>query len=144
MGNNRPKVGIGVLILKEDKVLLGKRKGAHGEGYYCGPGGHLEFGETIEECAKREVAEEAGVEIENLRPISFINFLVHEDEGLHYLDIGVAADWVSGEPQILEPDKRMDWGWYEIANPPEPLWEQMPYYFESFKTGSMYHGTIRK
>ncbi len=46
MENKRPKVGLGVLIFKDGKVLLGKRKGAHGEGTWCPPGGHLEFGET--------------------------------------------------------------------------------------------------
>lgn len=49
----QPKVGIGLIILKKRKVLMGRRKNAHGDGLYCGPGGHLEHMETIEDCARR-------------------------------------------------------------------------------------------
>jgi ADP-ribose pyrophosphatase YjhB (NUDIX family) len=39
----RPKVGVGVMVLKNGKVLIGKRKGAHGAGEWAWPGGHLEY-----------------------------------------------------------------------------------------------------
>lgn len=87
--------------------------------------------------------EESGLSISNLRVIAFINFLKHADEGHHYLDVGVVADWVSGVPEVREPDKRVDWQWYDPAHLPAPLWDQIPLYFESFKTGTMYQGTIR-
>ena len=61
-----PRVGIGVMIFKDNKVLFGKRKGSHGEGEYAFPGGHLDYMETIEDCAKRETFEETGIEIENI------------------------------------------------------------------------------
>ena len=51
---DRPKVGVGVIVVKEGKVLLQRRRGAHGEGTWGFPGGHLEFKESWEECAKRE------------------------------------------------------------------------------------------
>ena len=47
------RVGVGVIIRKNDQVLLGERKGAHGEGTWAFPGGHLEFGETLVECSLR-------------------------------------------------------------------------------------------
>ncbi len=53
----RPKVGVGVIVVKEGKVLLLQRKNSHGSGTWCFPGGHLEYGESLEECAKREVLE---------------------------------------------------------------------------------------
>ncbi|PIN92058.1 hypothetical protein CO154_01270 [Candidatus Pacearchaeota archaeon CG_4_9_14_3_um_filter_31_7] len=52
-----PKVGVGVIVIKDNKVLLGKRKNAHGEGSLCFPGGHLEFNEKVEDAAEREVFE---------------------------------------------------------------------------------------
>ena len=69
----RPKVGVGVIIVKEGKILLGKRKNAHGEGTWCPPGGHLELGESYEECAKRETFEETGLQIKNLQFITATN-----------------------------------------------------------------------
>ena len=60
--DNRPKIGFGVIVIKDNKVLLGKRKNAHGEGFWCFPGGHLEFNEEIGDCAVREVKEETGIE----------------------------------------------------------------------------------
>jgi ADP-ribose pyrophosphatase YjhB (NUDIX family) len=62
----KPKVGIGVLIFKQGKVLLHQRKGAHGEGEWAFPGGHLEYMERFEEAAIRETREECGIEIQNL------------------------------------------------------------------------------
>ena len=65
----KPRVGVGVMIFKNGKVLLSKRKGSHGEGEYSFPGGHLEYMESFEDCAVREVQEECGIKIKN------INFL---------------------------------------------------------------------
>ena len=64
---NRPLIGIAVIVVKDNRVLLGKRKNAHGAGSWAFPGGHLEFNEFIEACAVREVFEETGLKIKNLR-----------------------------------------------------------------------------
>ena len=60
----RPKIGVGVIVNKDNKVLLLQRKNAHGEGTWCFPGGHLEFNEEIEDCVKREV-EEGKYDVQN-------------------------------------------------------------------------------
>ena len=138
----RPKVGVGVLVFKEGKILLGKRKNAHGAGDFAGPGGHLEFGESIEECAIRETAEEAGVEIQNLKIISFGNLLLWKDK--HYIDIGVLADWKEGEPQLLEPDKCEGWDWYDPEHLPEGVFKSIHLYLASMKSGQVYSGTHRE
>ena len=51
----KPKVGVGIMILKNGKVLLGKRKGSHGEGEFAFPGGHLEYMESFANCAKEKL-----------------------------------------------------------------------------------------
>jgi ADP-ribose pyrophosphatase YjhB (NUDIX family) len=51
----RPLVGLGVLVVRDGKVLVGQRRGSLGAGEYALPGGHLEHGEGFEECAAREV-----------------------------------------------------------------------------------------
>jgi 8-oxo-dGTP diphosphatase len=121
MENQRPKVGVGILVFKEGKILLGKRKGSHGEGEYAFPGGHLEYMESFEECAKREIVEECGIEVENIRFHLLANLTKYAPK--HYVHIGMIADWKSGDPKILEPDKCDSWAWYNIDNLPEPMFE---------------------
>jgi 8-oxo-dGTP diphosphatase len=120
MDKNRPRVGVGVIILKGGKILLGKRKNAHGDGDWSPTGGHLEFGESLEHCAEREVLEEAGVKIRNIRFATITND-IFEKENLHYITIIMLADHVSGEPKLLEPDKFTEWGWFSWDNMPQPL-----------------------
>jgi 8-oxo-dGTP diphosphatase len=67
MTDQQPRVGIGVIVMKAGKVLLGKRMGSHGAGEYAWPGGHLEYMESFAECAAREVMEETGMQIGPLR-----------------------------------------------------------------------------
>lgn len=131
--DQRPKVGVGVMILKDGKVLLGKRKGSHGEGQYAWPGGHMEYMESFEECAKRETLEETGIQIKNIRFLRLLNLKEYAPK--HYVDIGLIADWESGEPQIMEPDKIETWDWYNIDNLPQPLFGAIPSYLEAYKTG---------
>jgi 8-oxo-dGTP diphosphatase len=135
--NNRPKVGIGVMILKEGKILLGKRKGSHGEGEYAFPGGHLEYMETFEACARRETAEECGVDIKNIQFQFLANVTKYAPK--QYVHIGLLADWSDGEPKVLEPDKSESWNWYELDNLPQPLFEMCRMAIESFKTGIKYY-----
>jgi 8-oxo-dGTP diphosphatase len=132
----RPKVGIGVMIFKDNKVLLGKRKNSSGAGEFAWPGGHLEFGESFEDCAKRETMEEAGIKINNVRFLRLMNF--KNSSGKHYADIGLVADWASGDPKTMEPEKCEGWDWYNLDNLPQPLFGPVPSYFESLKTGKNY------
>ncbi len=134
--DERAKVGVGVFIIKGDKVLLGKRKNAHGANEYGGPGGHLEHGETIEQTALRETAEECGIKIRNLRMLCVSDLLTYFPK--HYLDIGFAAEWESGEPQVLEPHKLESWGWYDLDNLPKNLFGCFTAYVESYQTGKKY------
>lgn len=100
---DRPRVGVGVMIFKNGKILLHKRRGSHGEGEHSFPGGHLEYMESFEECARRETKEEAGIEIKNIRFQYLAN--VKEYTPKHYVHVGLVADWLSGEPKVMEPEE---------------------------------------
>lgn len=63
---NRPQIGVGVFVIKDGKFLMGQRRGSHGEGTWSVPGGHLEFGESPESTALREVFEETSLKIANI------------------------------------------------------------------------------
>ena len=116
----RPKVGVGVILAKENKVLLLKRKNSHGEGTWGFPGGHLEFNEEIEDCVQREVYEETGIKVSNIRFASLTNDLFKK-ENKHYITIFMLCDWESEEAQIKEPERCAAQAWFEWKKLPTPL-----------------------
>jgi len=132
----RPRVGIGVMVIKDGKVLLGKRKSSHGLGEYAFPGGHLEYMESFEGCARRETAEETGMEIGIIRFLCLVNIKQYHPK--HYAHIGLVADWKSGNPQVLEPEKLESWDWYDMDNLPQPLFATISIHIEAYKTGKNY------
>ena len=121
---SRPQVGIGVIIRKGSKILLGRRKGSHGAGEYATPGGHLEHLEGMVECCAREVLEETGLTIKDVRFLRVMNVLDYAPR--HYVDLTFVADWEAGEPEVREPDKVDRWDWYELDALPTPLFATMP------------------
>ena len=116
----RVSVGVGVVIRRDGRVLLGKRRGSHGAATWGLPGGHLDPGETIEECARRETAEETGLQITRTVNIGFTND-IFEAEKKHYVTLFVEAVDPGGAPQILEPDKCESWKWFSPDQLPEDL-----------------------
>lgn len=115
-----PLVGVGVIILRDRRILLGKRRGSHGAGDWSPPGGHLNFGETPEGCAMREVREETGLTIENVRLAGVTNDIFLSEQK-HFVTLFMLADCPLGAPELLEPDKCETWGWYDWTALPEPL-----------------------
>lgn len=138
MSEQRPQVGVGVMIIKNgNQFLLAKRRGSHGEGEYAFPGGHLEFGESFTDCAIRETQEEAGIEIKNIGFQYLANIMKYG--GKQYVHVGLIAEWDSGEPELLEPHKSEDWGWFPIDDAPEPLFEMCRLSIKSYKDGQNYY-----
>lgn len=113
------RVGVGVFILESStettgnpRFLLGKRMNAHGAGTYALPGGHLEFGETPEECAARELREETGLKVMNVRFLTATNDYMPAD-GKHYVTLFMLCERENDHdlPQVLEPEKCEGWVW---------------------------------
>ena len=118
--NKQVRVGVATIILRDGAILLGERIGSHGANTWATPGGHLELGESIEDCAKREVLEETGLIVDSIEKFTFTND-IFEKEGKHYVTLFVVASIVSGEPQVTEPDKCKQWKWCWLDDLPEPL-----------------------
>ncbi len=118
----RPKVGLSVIVIKEESVLLGKRKGSHGNGSWNFPGGHLEHFEEIKDCARREVMEETGLDIELIDKYSIAttnDFFRKENK--HYITIFLRGQYLGGQPVNKEPNRCDGWEWYNWNNLPTPL-----------------------
>lgn len=113
------RVGTGVLVVRDGKILVGIRKGSHAEGLLSFPGGHLEWNETWEDCVFHELREECGLGMKvKIRPFdqNRLEFFVTNDimpqYSKHYVTIFMVADWVSGEPENAEPHKCEGWKWF--------------------------------
>ena len=131
----RPLVGVGVVFVREDRVFLARRQGAHGEETWASAGGHLEWGETLEECARREALEELGVTVGNLQFLCFSNIIAYDR---HYVDVEFLGDIGDQEPQLAEPEAFSESGWFPLDNLPEPLFVAARYALESYLSGQTY------
>ncbi|ERF70993.1 hypothetical protein EPUS_03272 [Endocarpon pusillum Z07020] len=108
-----PRIGVAALIISpSDEILMGKRKGAHGGGTLAPPGGHLEHGESLEECAARETLEETDLVVSGMRFLTATNDIFSERDK-HYVTLYVACELENpyAEPKIMEPDKCEGWEW---------------------------------
>ncbi len=120
------RVGVGVLLLKDGKVLLGRRNDdpkkadslMHGEGTWTCPGGKLDFHETLFGQAIREVREETGIEVKRLELVSIGNDIVPDS---HFVTIGFLAKEFSGKPKVMEPDEITEWKWFPLDGLPEKV-----------------------
>ena len=119
---NRPKVGLCAMIVRDGKVLLGKRKGSHGEGEYAFPGGHMEHGETFLTSLSRELFEETGMKLINATQLSTTNLLRYLPK--HYVDVCFLVEALS-EPELKEADRCEGWEWHDLNALPYPLFENV-------------------
>lgn len=97
---NRPFVGVGVVIFRDDEVLLAERGKRPSQNFWSIPGGAQELGETVEETGVREIREETGLEIEVLGLVDVIDSISHDSDGkvqFHYTLVDLMAEWRSGE-----------------------------------------------
>jgi 8-oxo-dGTP diphosphatase len=128
MENQKPKVGVGVMILKDNKVLLGQRhfdpkkadSELHGEGTWTMPGGKLDFQEKLVDCALREVFEETGIRLDsqNMEVLAIQDDIVPDN---HFVTIGFLCKNSEGDPKIMEPDEITKWEWFGLDNLPKPI-----------------------
>ena len=118
----RPVVGVGVLVWREQQLLLGKRLADKQDDCWQFPGGHLENNESVIECAVREVLEETSLEVKSLRHLGFTDstFVIGKRQ---YITLLVSCDFKSGVAQSLEPDKCERWQWFDYQKLPAPLFK---------------------
>ncbi len=116
----QPMVGVAVIIEREGRVLLLQRHGSHGAGSWATPGGHLDFGESPEQCAIREAQEETGLDVTDVRFRAITND-VFVAEGKHYITIWMEGHCGAGEPIVNAPDEATAIGWFAWDALPAPL-----------------------
>jgi 8-oxo-dGTP diphosphatase len=108
------RVGVGAVVVDDGRVLVMRRAGAHGAGLWGLPGGHQEFGESPEQTAVREVAEETGLVVAVTARLGFTDDPM-PDIGRHYVTLFLACSRVTGEPRLMEPEKATALEWLTIG-----------------------------
>ena len=131
------KIGVNVFVIRDGKLLLGKRKNAHGQGMWGLPGGHLEYGEKLHETAFRELREETGLSANEMRFIGVANNVRDTDEE-HYLQIGFQAEGVRGEPALCEPERCEKWDWWALDKLPQEIFPPHRGLLELFRHRTAY------
>lgn len=119
---SRPIIGVGVLVWRDKQLLLGKRLAKGQPSCWQFPGGHLENGESVIECARREVLEETSLKIERPRHLGFTN-KTFDVGARQYITLLVSSDCDSGAAKVLEPDNCECWQWFDYQQLPEPLFK---------------------
>jgi ADP-ribose pyrophosphatase YjhB (NUDIX family) len=116
----KPIIGVGVVVFRDGpqgrEVLLIQRGKPPRQGDWSMPGGKQEWGETLHEAAHREIMEETGVTIANLRLIDVVDGLMREPDGTlsrHLTLIDYRGDWVAGEPR--PGDDAIDARWVPLS-----------------------------
>lgn len=130
------KVGIGVMILDDNKVLLGHRSkdkkdtgGIFEIDCWILPGGKQEYFETFFECAKREVKEETNLEIGELKLFGAADDIQPDR---HYITLHIIAKKHSGELKVMEPTKEDRWEWFNLDKLPQNLYSPSKKFIEEY------------
>jgi ADP-ribose pyrophosphatase YjhB (NUDIX family) len=120
-GIDFPGVGAGLLIRRDDgMVLLYRRLNAPEAGHWNIVGGKVDLMETAADAARREAEEETGLRIGSVEFLCSAEGIISAD-GQHWISLIYTTTEFSGAPQLTEPDKLSDFGWFSPDAPPEPL-----------------------
>ncbi len=104
----RPHIGVGILLIRDNHLLLIKRKYNPDAGYWSIPGGHLDLGEKVEKAAEREAYEETGFKVKVTELAGVIDKIMYDENGkieYHYVLLNYFVEQIEGNAyQAPTPD----------------------------------------
>ncbi len=115
-----PRVGVGVIVFKDGKVLMGLRTGSHAANVWAFPGGSVDPGETPVATAVRELFEETGLRARAIRTLPYWSNDLFPEDNKHFITLYFLIEAEGGDPVIVEPHKCLEWRYCPIDNLPTP------------------------
>lgn len=119
-GIDFPGFGCGLVIVRDGKILLYRRLKAPEAGYWNIVGGKVDHMERSEAAARREAEEESGLKIRSSEFLCLSEQVIEADRQ-HWISMIYVTRDFSGEPQLVEPDKLSEFGWFSLDALPQPL-----------------------
>lgn len=139
----KPGIGVGIMILKDNKILLGLRNPdkvkasseLQGRGTWTMPGGKVEFMEKLIDAAKRELEEETSLIANKLDLLCISDDIT---DTAHYVTVGFIVREYKGEVKTMEPETILEWKWFSLDNLPENLYNPSKKCIDKYKEGIIY------
>lgn len=139
----KPGIGVGVMVIQDDKILLGLRNPdkikasseLQGQGTWTMPGGKVEFMETLIDAAKRELKEETNLDATELDILCISDDMT---DTAHYVTVGFIVKEYIGEVKAMEPDTILEWKWFELDKLPDNLYEPSAQCIKKYQQGIFY------
>lgn len=138
-----PRAGVGVMVIRNNKILLGLRHSdpekadseLHGEGTWSMPGGKVDWHQTIEESARRELLEETSLMAKKLKLISVTDEIVYDN---HFVTNGFICTEFEGNVRVMEPDEIVEWRWFSLSDLPEKVFPPCVKIIKNFFANEIY------
>ena len=139
----KPGIGVGIMILKDNKILLGLRNPdkvkasseLQGQGTWTMPGGKVEFMEKLIDAAKRELEEETSLIANKLDLLCISDDMT---DTAHYVTVGFIVREYKGEVKTMEPETILEWKWFPLNNLPENLYNPSKKCIYKYNEGIIY------
>ena len=139
----KPGLGVGGMIIKEGKILLGlrnpnkekARSELQGQGTWTMPGGKVEFMEKLVDAAKRELEEETSLKATKLDLLCISDDMTNT---AHYVTVGFIVREYTGEAKAMEPKTILEWKWFDLNDLPTNLYNPSKKCIEKYKEGIIY------
>lgn len=131
------RIGAAVFVIRNGALLLGKRKNTYGDGDWGLPGGHLEYGEKLVDCARRELSEEVGITAGG-NDLALTAIVDDPRSDQHYLHVAFTYNSVEDEIRLMEPDKCEEWKFFPAHELPTNIFIGHKRIIETFLQGKLY------